>query len=296
MDSQNRFKTPPYRATIDFLMEIIERADNYQITPNVLAIVKELLSELGSATFSGKGKCLIFRVERRFNRSLCYRSIILSRNGLFLQSGQSEPDYDSEHLTIYSDEQVTNGFDEVDYYNFFVEFEDLLGYDERIIIAKEEFEEEEEFDVFEAAESYTNKEILTLLQTVIADFQQIGLNGSDLVVISKLLMLLENPSHYRYHGYLCVTFTTIDLNKDEYFYEISYSRDALSLISGGYVKGEYGGDSFSKVVYPFEDEDEAMDAVQLIDVFVSSIQEKLSIPDKLEVETTDSGDEIGTKV
>jgi len=296
MDSQNRFKTPPYRATIDFLMEIIERADDYQLPAPEMEIVKELLSELGSSTISGKGKCLIFRVERRFNRSLCYRSIILSRNGLFLQSGQSEPDYDSEHLTIYSDEQVTNGYDEVDYYNFFVEFEDLLGYDERIIIAKEEFEEEEEFDVFEAAESYTYKEVLTLLQTVISDFQRIGLNGSDLVVISKLLMLLENPGHYRFHGYLSVTFKTKDLNGDIKFNEILYDMDTLSLTTGGYLKGEYGGDSFSKVVYPFDDVYKAMDAVQLIDVFVSSILEKLSIPEKLEVETADSGDEIGTKV
>lgn len=296
MDSKDRSRTLAYRHTTDFLAFIVEKVDEYDIAVRELELIRRIADILRAGTYPAMSTYLKFRVERRLNQSLSYRSITLDQSGLYLNSGLTEPDYGSEQVTIYSDEDSTDALDDQSANIFFEEFGDLLGFADRVIIVEEEevedLEEEEEDDMFAAAESYTRNEIRTLLKSVISDFKSVGFTGSDLVVLSKLYMLLESPGKYRIRGYLSVIFKNIDSNGDGYYNEILYDTDGLSLTSGGFATGEYGGDSYSQVVFPFDDEDEAINAVQLIDIFVNSIGHQISDPHNLELEATDSGDEI----
>jgi|GEM_PF-3798113 len=116
----------------------------------------------------------------------------------------------------------------------------------------EELSEEELFYI--SSRKAAHLSITGLLRNLIQKFPSFGFTTEDLIKVAKLYALVCNPENYIIDGY--INFTVID-NKREgevkyRFCEILYDNDGLRLIIGGYLESQYGGDSFSNILYPKE--------------------------------------------
>lgn len=146
-------------------------------------------------------------------------------------------------------------------------------------------------DIQDQSLSYANNAIGGLLKKMIKGFDHYNISADQLVVISTIYKVVTDFKKYVVNGSIRVDIKQIESEGNFKFQEILIGADGLRLTNGGYVTGENGGDSYSDVVFPIEDEDEAMETVQIVDTFISEFLDKLESQNK-EIDTEDSGDGI----
>jgi hypothetical protein len=164
--------------------------------------------------------------------------------------------------------------------------------------SEEDYEDEadyEEDSLFQQASCYTMDAIGELLVELIQNFSIYRLNYKDLPIVATILKVVKEIENYNVPGYLYVLAKQYTSLGNFRFNEIHLDQDGLKLTSGGYVtEGNCGGDSYSTVIFPVEDEDAAVNIVQEIETFVIDFKEMLS-DTETEIEVVDSGDGIEEK-
>lgn len=174
---------------------------------------------------------------------------------------------------------------------------------ERIKEFKEYDENEDEEDFLEEAHqdvapanAYTYAQISKLLSAVIRKFDNFNIQPRDLVTLAKILMILEGLNAYTVHGYLFFSVKQYDMLNDIdsgnlSYCEIHIDEDGLQLSKGGVIHGDFGPDSYSDYVFPFEDEFVDSNSIDIIDGLTESFVEMLTNKSSV-VEVFDSGDEL----
>ena len=155
---------------------------------------------------------------------------------------------------------------------------------------EEDFEDEEN-DIFSIARGYTYDAIGDFVIEIIKNFNSYRISEKSLVVLAKIYMLIKKPKKYSVNGYLYILVKELYSEGSHQFQEIKIDGDGLELSRGGYVNGEYGGDSFSEIIYPVYDEDEAINIMTPVESFIDDLKSRLADPE-VEVEIYNSGDEI----
>lgn len=160
---------------------------------------------------------------------------------------------------------------------------------------EEDFFEEAHRDVA-PANSYAYIQISKLLSAVIRKFDKFDIQERDLVTLAKMRMILEDLKAYTVHGYLVFSIKQYDMlndidNSNLSYCEIHIDEDGLQLSKGGVIHGDFGPDSYSDYVFPFEDEFVDSNSIDVIDGFTEIFVEMLASKYSL-LEIFDSGDEL----
>ena len=182
------------------------------------------------------------------------------------------------------------------------EYDDLFSFDSEQIDDEEEddneFDEEEideeeddESEIMANASYCAATQICSFLKSVINESDKYRISGADILVLSKMCMVLTDLNRYTVNGYLY--FTVKDYGKSSMAYhEIHIDSDGLRLTYGvSYVDKYSGYEQESRVVFPFENEYEAVEVDDKIGEFVDSVS-YLLLSEERDVEAFDSGDPI----
>ena len=157
-------------------------------------------------------------------------------------------------------------------------------------------EDEEDYEnAFNQAQYYAITAISDFLKELIKNFDEYNIEAEHLPVISNLYKVITNIKRYRVNGYLCFTVKDVESEGNFKYQEIQLDYDGLTLTRGGYVtEDDNGGDSYNTIIYPPDDEYEAMEIVTEIDNFISDFRDRLNNVE-IEIEAIDSGDGIDEK-
>jgi hypothetical protein len=149
-----------------------------------------------------------------------------------------------------------------------------------------------ESDIMAAASSYAEIQTRACIKRIIKEFDKLDILGADLVVLSKMYMVLANLSNYTIDGYLSFTVKTYVDGESMSFHEIHIDEEGLRLTSGiSYVEDDELEEHESHISFPFEDEFAALNAFDEIGRFVNDINTSLS-EEAREIDAVDSGDTI----
>ncbi len=173
-----------------------------------------------------------------------------------------------------------------------IQYEPLL----KVISEQNELEEDTDEDdpenIFNQSMAYANSAISDLLKKIIKRFDWYSINSDQLVAICNMFKVTSDYKKYIVNGYIRLDIKEIESPGNYKFQEILVDVDGLSLTKGGYVtENNDGGDSYSDLVFPIDDEDEANDTIFVIDDFVCAFLEKLDSENK-DFDAFDSGDGI----
>lgn len=152
--------------------------------------------------------------------------------------------------------------------------------------------EDDEDVTLTRSEAYANSAIAELLKEIIKKFDHYGISAEYLVVLSSMYKVLVDFKKYRVNGYLQITLKSSEDADNFTFQEITVDTDGLRLSTGGYTHDDQaGGDSYSEMVFPMEDEYDFRSTMGSIDSFVSEFEDNL-IGEGNKFEAFDSGDGI----
>lgn len=168
-----------------------------------------------------------------------------------------------------------------------VEYASLLGDD----FSNDRQDEENYDNYFVQASHYTHNAARHLLEKLIESSFRYGFSKEDIDILETILRVVSEPKKYRVNGYLYILVKKVHDEENHSYHELQIDDDGLKLSTGGYLTEDFGGDSYSDVIYPVDDEDDALNIVESVDNFVNEFLEQID-EDQIEVEVFDSGDGI----
>lgn len=127
------------------------------------------------------------------------------------------------------------------------------------------------------------------LKEAIKNFEKYNIEPEQLASISRFYVVTSVEDKYELNGYINFTVTSEKTEDGFTFKELLFDADGLRLVTGGCVNGEYGGDTYSSLVFPSDTEEEAWNTVNRLENFFSDFIEKMEYG---EIDISDSLDEI----
>lgn len=171
-------------------------------------------------------------------------------------------------------------------------FDDKLDEDDELLDEDDEaYDEDDESTNLAVASSYAETQICLCLKRIIKTFDEYTITGADLLVLSKMYMVLTDLSNYTIDGFLYFTVKSHG-NSIMDFHEIHIDEDGLRLTSGtSYLDKDQCPEVESRIVFPYEDEYEALNAFDEIASFVNVVMSCLADPTS-EIDAEDGTDDI----
>ena len=152
-------------------------------------------------------------------------------------------------------------------------------------------EEDNESEIISAASSFAETEIRACLKRIIKECDRYRILPADLVILSKMYMVLTDLCNHTVDGYFYFIVKSPVSSEEMDFYEVHIDGEGLRLTTGIlYVEDECEEHDI-EVVFPFEDEYLALNSFEDISNFVNGIKSSL-LDEGRKIDAFDSGDAI----
>lgn len=147
---------------------------------------------------------------------------------------------------------------------------------------------EDDFDIFDQAESYTYMAVNNFIKDIIKEFEKYKITPQQLPIVSKLFKLTSVIGKYEIDGYVRFSSNTERSQSGMQFKEIIFDADGLRLREGGFDNNELGGDSYSATIFPVDNEERALNIVNPVENFFTDFLENLE-SGEIDIDEIDDG-------